>query len=793
MLLLAVLLTPAAVARPDDRVPGTDWRLGEPRDWSAEETALLGRVAEGLPRAWVAPVPPVILDRAEAGPLPDDLTTPHVLVHRRGQHLTVALGGLAERVEEWIEAHPDTREEPGALTERLVRRQLGHALTHVIDRGWSSDPAWTGLSGWRAVMPWLPPAETRPWAFASVHGMAGAAEDLATLAERVWIVGSLPGESTHHPQCRVPTKWRQVERFFQEESEVTADCPRLEDTDLDPGRVASVELVYVRGAASSPASLAGHSLIAVEYAPDSRGVIRREAYALVALTGGQDSGLGYVVRGLFGGFPSQVVREPWDAVAFRYGTEEDRDLLRFPLVLDQDQERVVLGRLDELRRGWRRPYLYLTRNCGELPRELAEALNGGPIPLPSSATPDALFGWFHRSGWLGEQVVGTVEERSLGARAAVAVRLREADVEATLATVDGQRAARVRDALGATESGSDARRAEGYRALAAAAQAPVDPAVAAMVDRYLAWSDPWERHRLRGRDVAPDGPAALEALRSAKADNRARAAEAGVDLVLQDPRAHVEEELAKEPPDRGSDHSPLRRIEVWGGSMWTNGQLVPSIAASTRLYAVDLGEARRFPVTPGLFGRLLELEVEARLGEAQDLVTRWRSADLLYVRGLRPAGNPGMYVSFPATTRIRSETSHGETTWLEAGPVVELVQADRHRIHLLLRAGGAVWSRWQEGEPVTPGLAAPVRLSAFAGSPGHALTALRLDGAWNPSWSGRWRQELEASVHARVGIGEVLGSDLGVVLEHRIRGAAGEDRAGGTDQAARVGLWIERF
>ena len=405
-------------------VPGTHWAL-DGQGWMDGEVATLTAFAAEAPAAWTSQA--VTLQRAPAPALPDDLTTPHTVATRKGRRISLAVDGLDQRVNDWVTAHPGS----SVAADLLLRRQLGHALTHVADRGWSRRREWIELSGWAPMRPKRAPAEDRPWSFASPHGMKSAAEDLATLAERAWIDGALPGESPRHPKCRMPTKWRQIEAYFAAQSPIVAECPALSDTPLDPAKVSSIELVYIRASAASPASLAGHTLMAIEYEPDATGLRRRYSYGMQAVTNGEERGPAYVLRGLTGGYPSNVVWESWEAVAFRYTTLEDRDMVRFRLKLDDAQERALLGRLDELYQGWRRPYLFFTRNCGQLPLELIEVVSDEPVRLPAAFGPDSLLGVLERGGLLEAPAIPTIEDTALGSRAASARALRE-EVRSTL-------------------------------------------------------------------------------------------------------------------------------------------------------------------------------------------------------------------------------------------------------------------------------------------------------------------------------------------------------------------------
>lgn len=814
------------VAAHATEVPGTHWTLGgEP--WPAGDVATLTAFAAAAPATWASQT--VTLVRAAAAPLPDDLATPHTVATRRGRRITVMLDGLDERVGDWVTAHSDVRDGAGApptdtaapdalapatsappqsapasaahtLTTLLLRRQLGHALTHVADRGWSRRREWAELSGWSTFAPRRPPAEDRPWSFASPHGQKSAAEDLATLAERAWIDGVLPGESPRHPKCRMPTKWRQVEAYFEATSPIGGECPALEDTPLDPAKVSTIELVYVRASAASPASLAGHTLIAIEYEPDATGLRRRYSYGLQAVTNGEERGPAYVLRGLTGGYPSQVVWESWEAVAFRYTTLEDRDMVRFRLKLDEAQERVLLGRLDELYQGWRRPYLFFTRNCGQLPLELLESVSPEPVRLPSAFGPDSLLGVLERGGLLEAPAVPTLEETALGGRVAVARALREEVARGLEQRLPAQAAA-LHAAFRDIGSPAISRRVAGYAGLSQVAL--TERADFEDVDRYLAWSDPVELYALIDDRKPPENDQpTLKALRLAKLQNRALARSAGFDLTLLDTRAPLEAALAVAPRNQGSSHSPLRRLEMGPGVRVVDGVVTPTISLSTRLYETRRGESRRFPVAPGVEGTLMEFELQAGLTQLGDLRVHWTAVDMRQFQGQNTLANPGWYVHLLDLDQKRFLDARSEAVWLEAGPALELVQLDNHRFNLTATAGAAFHTDWDDedfssdtpGRDLAAGLGVglPVRLTAWGGSAHQALSGVALEAEWRPIYQGgTWVFAPSTRAEVRVRIAEVGGADLALVGEHRTTTRLGWGDTWAPDHEARLSVWIE--
>ncbi len=779
------------------------WQLEAAEGWAAAELAAVEALADRLPEPYRHPRRPVTLRRAAAQPLPDDLTALHTvaLPSRRGRVITLQIDGLEAEVARWAEAHGEAVD-AAALARDLLQRQLAHALTHRVDaeRGWSREESWWALSGWGG----LPrvPAEASVWSFALEQGRESPLEDLATLSERYFVPAALPGELEVHPACRAPSKWGWLAERAGPAAE-PPDCGALAAPDLDPDEIDWVELLYIKASAHSPASIAGHTLVNVVYAPDALGLRRIDTFGLVGQTGGLEAGPAFILRGITGGFPSKVVWEPYASATMRYTLREDRDLYRFRFVLDPAGEQAMLARLDELRQGWERPYLFFQRNCTQLPRQLAEAALGEPLRLPDAAGPDAVLGALDRAGLLEALPRESLGEFSVSARADAARALRAEAAGLLLAAHPG-RAAALEAAFDGAREADPERRIGAYLALGdlAGELGRASSPSFAELDRYLSWSDVIEQARvlLETGDMLTADPV-VDALRTAKTVNRLEARASGVSVAREaDPGAELLGSLDGGPPS-GSSHTPLGRLSLYSAARLTGGQPTAWLGFSSQLYSSRLGEARRFSLAEGVEISLLYGELALGVS-ARELRSRQTLATLRRLGGRSAALHPGWYLRLMDLEQVLVSRRQLEADWAEAGALLALwPTGGRHS--LMLSAGVAGRTNVGEGtsfDPLAPAglaggtaLAAPVGLTARLGG-AQALTGLELSAEWRPLWSAEaaW-SEPSASAQGRLRLGEVQGRDLALSVEHRVRAAIAQGEPTSLVQEARLSLWIEPY
>lgn len=713
---------------------------------------------------------------------PDELGDLHVLISTDPRRSTVQVGltGLVERAQDWLAVHPglDRSITAEGLAAALAHRQIAHVLGHQLDETEhrSRRRDWRYLSDWsrgkRA-------GELDPLAYATVQGASHRREDWATSVERYSVPDLLPSDRFIEPQCMIPGKWRLLDAHFGVTPGDTP-CADLALVGLDPDEVESIDVVFMAASTASAASIAGHTAIAVTFRPTESGMTRQRAYALQAHTGGL-TGLKYIARGITGGWAGQVDESSYRGLAIRYSESDDRDLKRYRLLLDDDQKRAVLERLDELQQAYRRPYLFFTRNCQELPRELAEVALGERLKLPATYPPNTLLAAMDDAGLIERVQPEYVIEHALSSRTRAARRLTNDVLEDGWAHSHPLR----RD----LRSRDPERRARGYAALSdGLATGELPQQTWGALDDVYAWASSIERQ-------LPNDQATRDALRGARAALRRTAAEAGVDLD-SGPSSEEQLLLALSPRShQGSTHTSLRRFGVHGMARDEGDGLTPWVVLTSQLYGNRMGSARRYELVSGLEVKALTGEVQVSVSVPISVRTRWQFFSLTRVRGQSTVLNPGLYIQVVDGLIQRRSHTGVDITWAGAGGVLELLQLAKHRHHLHLRVGAtARTTRTHESAGLTGviGLGVPIQARLALGSGRQALTELRLEGTYQPVFAvgGLW-QERSVRALLRVRAVELFGVD--VALTGDARAVLGNPLWPEGQREVRMGVELEPF
>ena len=788
---LALLATQAMAGAPQP-IPGTNWTLVE-AVWPSDVVDVLESLSQTLPEAYRYPKRPVSIQLTPAPRLPDDLSTPHTVAVPGRRHISLGAQGLQETIEQWQVRQHHTGD-TAVLARQLLSRQLVHALTHQVDReqGWSTDAAWRQLSGWGRWPLHRTALETEPWGFANAHGQASAREDFATLAEHYFVAEPLPGERLRSARCRAPSKWTFLATRAAETSD-GADCGALTDAELDAHAIEHIELLYARSSAADPASVVGHTMVALVYAPDEHGLQRRDVYGLVAMVGDTRPGNpAYVLRGLSGGFPSQVQWEPLEATMLRYTEVEDRDLLRFRWELDAAQQAALLERLNELRGTWQRPYAFLHRNCTELPRQLAEAALGETLQLPPVFGPDVLLGVLLRQGLIVPLPAQQPEEFSISSRAAASREMRDTLAEAMRTAHPAQPG--LAEALQQTHSHRRDTRRQGYEALGElSSHWGEDLESRLALDQFFALSDAMEQPHHQGEELGWETDATIDSIWSAKADNRALIGDNDAQLRSAIARREGVMESLTSTPRRGTTHTPLHRVEVGSLVQVVDGRATPWMGVGSQLYRTRLGEARQYRPADGLELTLLAGQTWLQMDE-RAVMSAGTIAAIKHIRKNRTVGNPAWYA-------VVGELAHRwgatlQANWAEGGGVLEVWQRDARRQHVHFFGGVSSQSFWPELEVTTPpvNLATPLGLTARFGAQKHALTALSLEAEWRPIHTGQGiQQSWQANSQTQLRLGELNGIDVALVAMHRVEQLGNAGATTPLRHAVQLALWFEPY
>lgn len=698
--------------------------------WAAEERAWVEATWGALPEPLRVPAVVVVGH-------PVDGDAPDALVAVAGHHLRVA-------------PHAD---------DAVRTRALVHAFVHIADHdaGWSTTSRWRSLSGWGALGG--RPAESAPFAYVDPAARRSAAEDLAWTVTSTLDAVAAPPSADDDPRCRLPSKVRYLAEVGIDVA--PRDCPGFEDVGLE---AETLELVYASGSTRSVASVAGHLLVALTRRDDA-GLVHRDTYALVANAHTPLTPVD-ALAALVGGTPSRIVSVPYASVVAGYAWADDRDVRRYALVLDDAQRARFLGRLDELRQGWDRPYVFLTRNCTALPVELLRAALGEAWTPSAIESPEAVLGELDRLGLLRPEPVERVEELGRGVRARAARGLVVA-------------AARTTPALRGLVARSATARIAAYHALPDALPADVGTLVAA--DEALAWADraePRARHA-PGADPSSESPA-LAALRDAKAQVRTRALAAGAGLASFGGGDDALVDATAVPRETFGSHSPL---QVWS----VDGGVRDGVAwggFESALYDSAVGEPRRYAAgsTAGY--------TALRAGLAVTADGTLRLDGLVFsVHTLVPTVGPlglGAYGDVLALDAWDVRTGESTTRWGEAGGLLGLWSGRPGTPLGWVSVGLALDTRGERDAAWTGrvGLEGPVGLHVALPGPRHALTTTGFDLRWAPrlTLDGRVRADTTARWTTRVRVASVAGADVALQVRAdggRVDGAWTWDAQGG--------------
>ncbi|MCE9670938.1 DUF4105 domain-containing protein [Myxococcus stipitatus] len=386
-----------------------------------------------------------------------------------------------------------------AEVERLWRRR---AVVHAVVQRWDDALGWSRDARWRRLAGWLAPFE-RPlvWkeqarihyagAFSRALGQRSASLDLVTFAEELLV----PVESLREDALGIDDRVRCQEfskaRAFAELVESSglgalswrAPCPAF-DAWAELDLLSHFEVLLVAATGRQPESLFGHLLLRPVWreGPRVRGPTFERVVQLVALTGMEARGLGYVVKGMTGGYDTVFLTGTMGDLAHEALELEQRTIRRFHLRLTRGEEARMLERVWELERRGYLGYYFFTDNCATA---LLFLLNGvmehgrevrapGTLWVLPTATLDALarvevLGKDGRAGPLLALVPDAFE--STGDRAVRANAAREAALSSLEGKVEARWLARLRDLEGRLQSPEPEARREAYQELPALVRA----------------------------------------------------------------------------------------------------------------------------------------------------------------------------------------------------------------------------------------------------------------------------------------------------------------------------------
>lgn len=179
---------------------------------------------------------------------------------------------------------------------------------------------------------------------------------------------------TEPAQCAFPERFR----YLREEHAIDAKpepCPDFLEWKAR-FRARSVSLVYAAPYLGSPASMFGHTFLRIDAAPEraaAKNPLLDRSISFEAFTG-QDGGMGYVVKGLIGGYPGVFSLHPYYLKINAYNNIESRDLWEYEINLTPTQVDHLLNHAWEMGATYFN-YYFFNRNCSYHLLSLLEVAN----------------------------------------------------------------------------------------------------------------------------------------------------------------------------------------------------------------------------------------------------------------------------------------------------------------------------------------------------------------------------------------------------------------------------------
>ncbi|MBR5598816.1 MAG: DUF4105 domain-containing protein [Alphaproteobacteria bacterium] len=169
-------------------------------------------------------------------------------------------------------------------------------------------------------------------------------------------------------RCRFPARFIYLKR----KGKVSGDLSRCEEYNqyLDDLQAKSVTMLFTNAYMSNPSSLFGHTLFRID-------TLRTEAQLLAhganfGADTGEDSGVLYALRGLYGGYYGTFSIKPYYDVINLYNNIENRDIWEYELDLTEDELELFIALMWELKEAKVR-YYFFTKNCSYLLLSMLEA------------------------------------------------------------------------------------------------------------------------------------------------------------------------------------------------------------------------------------------------------------------------------------------------------------------------------------------------------------------------------------------------------------------------------------
>ena len=170
-------------------------------------------------------------------------------------------------------------------------------------------------------------------------------------------------------KCNFPARFE----WLKEQGLITGDLKNCTDyqqfmEDVQPN---GVTLLFTDAYMNNPASMFGHTLVRIDTARKGTQMLAHGSN--FGVTSGADSGLAFILKGLFGGYDGKYFLNPYWTVINTYNNIENRDIWEYQLNLTKEEQLKFVNHLYEMQ-DKRIQYFFLIKNCSYMILELLEAV-----------------------------------------------------------------------------------------------------------------------------------------------------------------------------------------------------------------------------------------------------------------------------------------------------------------------------------------------------------------------------------------------------------------------------------
>lgn len=170
-------------------------------------------------------------------------------------------------------------------------------------------------------------------------------------------------------KCDFPARFE----YLKKQGVVTGDlseCNEYQEfiKDVKPN---GITLLFTDAFMSNPASMFGHTLIRIDTARKGTQMLAHGSN--FGADSGDESGIIFAVKGLFGGYYGSYTVNPYWDIINTYNNIENRDIWEYHLNLTPEEQQKFVNHLYEMKNA-RIQYFFMTKNCSYMILELIEAV-----------------------------------------------------------------------------------------------------------------------------------------------------------------------------------------------------------------------------------------------------------------------------------------------------------------------------------------------------------------------------------------------------------------------------------